>query len=73
MALGPPRALLEAVADLVGGLADRQVLLHVAAVPASLLELHSQGKVLGEGVLRGPAVIVFKVFFYWKGEGEGET
>ena len=60
--LGPARPLLEAVADLIGGLADGQVLLDVAAVPAALLELHAEGKVLGEGVLGGPAVFFF--FFF---------
>ena len=61
VALGPARALLEAVSHLVGGLADREVLLHVAAVPALLLELHAQGEVLGEGVLGGPAGVVVVV------------
>ena len=58
----PAGALLEAVADLVWGLADGEVFLHVAAVPAALLELHAQGKVLGEGVLGGPAMMFF--FFF---------
>lgn len=44
--LAPARALLVTVADLVGGLADGKVLLHIPAVPAELLELHAQGVVL---------------------------
>jgi len=34
---------------------DRQVLLHVPALPAPLLQLHAQRKVLGQRVLRRPA------------------
>ena len=43
--LTPARPLLVAVPHGVGRLADRQVLLHVAAVPPGALELHAQGKV----------------------------
>jgi len=44
--LGPPGALLVAVADAVGRLPDRQVLVQVPAVPAVALHLHAQRKVL---------------------------
>ena len=50
--LGPARALLEAVAQFVRRLADRQVLLHVAALPLALLQLHAQRIVLRQRVLR---------------------
>ena len=53
--LGPAGALLEAVADLGGRLADGQVLLHVAAAPAALGHLHAQRKVLRQRVRRRPA------------------
>ena len=53
--LAPAGALLVAVADLVGGLPDGQVLLDVPAVPAKLLQLHAQRIVLSQGPHRGAA------------------
>ena len=53
VALAPARPLLVAVAHRVGRLADRQVLLHVATVPARLFELHAEREVFGEGPRRG--------------------
>jgi hypothetical protein len=66
MPLGPATALLEAVSNLVGRLADGQVFIHVAALPASLLQLYAQGKVLSEGPLWEPASLRL-VFLGWVG------
>lgn len=44
--LAPTGALLVDVADLIRGFTDGKVLLHVAAVPAILLQLHAQRVVL---------------------------
>ena len=49
--LAPTGPLLVAVTDLVRSLSDGQILLHVPAVPPVLLHLHTQSKVLSQGVL----------------------
>ena len=51
--LGPAGALLVHVPDFVRSLTNGQILLHVAAVPAKLLQLHAQGVVLSHGVHGG--------------------
>ena len=55
VALAPARPLLVAVAHRVGRLPDRQVLLHVAAVPPTSLELHAEREVLGQRPCRRAA------------------
>ncbi len=64
--LGPPGALLVAVADAIGRLADRQVLVQVPAVPAVALHLHAQRKVLRQGPCRRPSRLLRS-----PGEGSG--
>lgn len=49
--LAPTGPLLVAVTDLVRSLSDGQILLHIPAVPPVLLHLHTQSKVLSQGVL----------------------
>ena len=53
--LAPPRTLLEAVADLLWGFTNGQVLLHIAAVPLAFGQLHAQSIILCQGVLRRPS------------------
>ena len=50
VALAPARPLLETVAQLFGGFAHRQVLIHVAALPLPLLHLHAQREIFGKRV-----------------------
>ena len=52
--LAPSRPLLVAVTNLIGSLSNGKVLLNVAAVPSVLLHLHTQSKVLCQGVLGRP-------------------
>ncbi len=52
--LAPTGPLLVAVTNLVRSLSNGKVLLDIPAVPPVLLHLHTQGKVLSQGVLRGP-------------------
>jgi hypothetical protein len=55
--LAPARLLLEAVPDLLGRLSDGQVLAHVAALPAPLLQLHAQREILCQRPRRRPAAL----------------
>ena len=59
--LAPTRLLLEAIPDLLGCLADCQVLSHVAALPAALLQLHAQREILSEGPRRRPAALLERI------------
>lgn len=70
VALGPAAALPAHVADLVWGLAHCQVLRQVAALEPCRLELHGEGIVLGDGVLREPAHLAGKAVGAREGEGD---
>ena len=56
--LCPARTLLEAIPDFLRGFTNGQVLLHVAALPLALCELHAQGVILCQGVLWRPAALL---------------
>ncbi len=56
--LGPTRTLLEAIPDFLRGFTDGQVLLHVAALPLALSQLHAQGIILRQRVLRRPPALL---------------